>query len=83
MREFGERLQVAEAILRELSRASLRRVDLEKRVLKATDFTHTSFDTMFAFLVCDGDLEKASADHFAPFRLTNRGKDFLAWRAKR
>ena len=78
---MGERLAVAEIILHELSRVSLHRVDLERRVFKR-DIGRSSFDGMFAFLVSDGDIQKVGVECRAPFRLTEKGQRFLAWRAK-
>jgi predicted transcriptional regulator len=82
MGEFGERLDVAEAILKTLSYAPMRRTALEKKVFRTKDISYSCFSNMFAFLVCDGDIEKVSAEKTAPFRLTEKGKLFLAWRAK-
>lgn len=81
MRELSERLEVAEAILKELSRGSIRRTALEKRVFKNRDISYSCFSNMFAFLVCDGEIEKCSAERTAPFSLTEKGKAFLTWRA--
>lgn len=75
-------MEVAEAVLKTLSLGSLRRTALEKRVFKSRDISYSCFSAMFAFLVCDGDIEKAGVERLAPFRLTERGKMFLAWRAK-
>ena len=81
MRKLGDRLAVAELILRELSWGCLHRVDLERRVFKR-DIGRSSFDGMFAFLVSDGDIQKVGLECRAPFRLTEKGQRFLAWRAK-
>jgi DNA-binding PadR family transcriptional regulator len=81
MRKLGERLAVAEIILHELSRSSMHRADLERRVFKR-DIGRSSFDGMFAFLVSDGDIQKAGLECRAPFRLTEKGQRFLAWRSK-
>lgn len=82
MNELSERLGMAEGILKELSRGLLRRTELEKRVFRNRDISYSCFSSLFAFLVVDGDIEKVSADKMAPFRLTDKGKAFLAWRAK-
>jgi predicted transcriptional regulator len=75
-------LEVAEVILKALSVGSLRRTALEKRVFRSRDISRSSFDSMFAFLVSDGDVEKDGVERLAPFRLTERGKAFLVWRSK-
>lgn len=82
MTELGVRLQVAEVILKELSRGSVRRCELEKRVFRSRDISYSCFCSMFAFLVVDGDVERVDVGKFSPFRLTEKGKCFLAWRAK-
>ncbi|HSV49745.1 MAG TPA: hypothetical protein VLH35_05465 [Candidatus Acidoferrales bacterium] len=82
MVEFGERLGMAEGILKELSRGPVRRTELEKRVFRSKDISFSCFSSLFAFLVVDGDIEKVNSDRTAPFRLTEKGKAFLAWRAK-
>jgi predicted transcriptional regulator len=82
MGEFIDRLNVAEAILKTLSYAPMRRTALEKKVFRTKDISYACFSGMFAFLVIDGDIEKVSAEKTAPFRLTEKGKSFLAWRAK-
>ena len=81
MGKLNERLEVASAILKVLSHGSLHRIELEKRVLRGSDVSYPCFANMFAFLCRDGDIEKCSLEHTAPFRLTERGKRFLAWRA--
>lgn len=82
MVEFGERLGIAEVILKEVSRGPVRRTELEKRVFRNRDISYSCFSSMFEFLVVDGDIEKVSADKMAPYRLTDKGKAFLTWRAK-
>jgi predicted transcriptional regulator len=81
MTNLSKRLMIAEIILRELSWGCLHRADLERRVFKR-DIGRSSFDGMFAFLVHDGDIQKAGLECRAPFRLTEKGQRFLAWRAK-
>jgi predicted transcriptional regulator len=77
---LGKRLEVAEAILKELSKGSLRRSVLEKKVSKSRAVSYWCFRNVFAFLCRDGDIEKCSLEHRAGYRLTERGKQFLAWR---
>jgi predicted transcriptional regulator len=79
--KLNDRLDVARAILKELSKGSLRRTALEKRVFKNANVSYGEFDRMFAFLCQDGDVEKCSSEHTGAYRLTERGKVFLAWRA--
>ena len=81
MGELNQRLEVAEAILKILSYGSLRRTALEKKVFRTKDISYACFSRMFAFLVCDGEIEKVEAEKTAPFQLTAKGKAFLAWRA--
>jgi predicted transcriptional regulator len=82
MSDLNMRLEIAEIILREVSRGPIRRIELEKRVFKSRDVTYSCFSNMFAFLVVDGDIVKVSGERTAPFKLTEKGKAFLAWRAK-
>jgi predicted transcriptional regulator len=72
-----ERIQV---ILHELSRGSMCRTRLEKRFVQKTSGSLATFKATFRFLVEDGCIEKCSAEHRAPFRITEKGKAFLAWR---
>jgi hypothetical protein len=79
---FPERLKVAEVILSELSREPLcHSVLSDKACLKGV--SHGSFEAAFAFLVADGDVEKCGSAHRAPFRITEKGKQFLAWRGSK
>ena len=81
MGKLNDRLNIAEAILKGLSRGSFRRTALEKHVFKSSNVSYGEFDRMFAFLCQDGDVEKCSSEHTGAYRLTERGKQFLAWRA--
>ncbi len=82
MGELIDRLGVAEAILKTLSYGPMRRTALEKRLFRTKDISYACFSGMFAFLVIDGDIEKESAEKTAPFRITEKGRLFLAWRKK-
>ena len=82
MGDMVDRLKVAEGILRSLGYAPMRRTALEKKVFRTKDVSYACFSSMFAFLICDGDIEKVAADKTAPFQLTEKGKRFLAWRVK-
>ena len=81
MAKLGERLHMVEEILKHLSHGPVNRIELAKRLCKSSDVSISCFDELFSFLIIDGDLEKVSEDFRAPFRLTNRGKAFLVWRA--
>jgi len=80
--KLSGRLEVAAIILKEVSRGPIRRIELEKRVLRAHDVSYSCFSSLFDFLLLDGDIEKVSQEKFAPFRITEKGKAFLAWRSK-
>ena len=80
--KLSGRLEVAAIILKEVSRGPIRRIALEKRVLRAHDVSYSCFNSLFDFLLIDGDIEKVSQDKFAPFQITEKGKAFLAWRSK-
>jgi predicted transcriptional regulator len=82
MGDITDRLTVAEGILKTLSYAPMRRTALEKKVFRTKDISYACFSSMFAFLVCDGDIEKVTAEKTAPYKLTEKGKKFLEWRAK-
>jgi len=82
MGDITDRLEVAEGILKTLSYAPMRRTALEKKVFRTKDISYSCFSAMFAFLVCDGDIEKVTAEKTAPYKLTEKGKKFLEWRAK-
>lgn len=82
MNDLKVRLGFARVVLRELSRESLSRTVLEKRSCSRGEMSFACFEGIFRFLVEDGDIEKCGDEHRAPFRLTERGKAFLAWRAQ-
>ena len=68
-------------VLRELSREPLSYSVLEKRSRSQGEMSYACFESIFRFLVEDGDVEKCGREHRAPFRITEKGKAFLAWRA--
>jgi predicted transcriptional regulator len=80
--KLSGRLEVAAIILKEVSRGPIRRIELEKRVFRTKEVSYSCFSNMFDFLVMDCDIEKVSQEKFAPFRITEKGKAFLAWRSK-
>jgi predicted transcriptional regulator len=73
-------LEIAKAILKELSERSARRSELEKHIFRSHDITVSRFRCMMAFLVEDGDIKKLDGDRFSPYRITAKGEAFLAWR---
>ena len=76
---FPERLTVAKIVLLELAREPLSHSVLsDKACVKGV--SHGCFEAAFAFLVADGDVEKCGVEHRAPFRVTDKGQCFLAWR---
>ena len=72
-------MKFAEAVLHELEREPCSRTNLEKRVARKM-VSHACFNGILCFLVDDGDVEKCGVEHLAPFRITEKGKAFLAWR---
>jgi DNA-binding PadR family transcriptional regulator len=66
-------------ILRELSREPIGRTALQERV-ERKGVTRATFDAVFEFLVRDRSIEKSRPEHKAPFRITEKGLKFLAWR---
>jgi predicted transcriptional regulator len=81
-RNLQGRLEFARAVLRELSHGPLSHTDLEKRSRSRGEMSYACFERIFRFLVEDGDVEKCGPEHCAPFRITEKGKAGLAWRAK-
>lgn len=75
------RLEFARVVLRELSREPLSHSVLEKRSRVRGELSYACFEGIFRFLVEDGDVEKCGSELRASFRITERGKAFLAWRA--
>ncbi len=82
MGELIDRIDVAEAILKILSYGPMRRTAIEKKAFRTKDISYACFSGIFAFLVVDGDIEKSGVERTAPYQLTDKGKLFLAWRAK-
>ncbi|MEM3596512.1 MAG: hypothetical protein QXJ53_00035 [Candidatus Bathyarchaeia archaeon] len=77
MKKRERDLHLARIVLAELVRAgSLRRRDLEKRTLIKCG-TRATFDSILAFLKNQGYITKASAEHTAPYKITDKGKRFL------
>ena len=78
-KELGAQLDVAEVILKALSRGPLRRTDLENHVV-SKGVSISCFRHKFAWLVVDGDIVKVGVEWTAPFMVTAKGKAFLVWR---
>lgn len=55
---------------------------IKKKVSKNRVVSYWGFRNVFAFLCRDKDIEKCSLEHRAAYRLTERGKQFFAWRTK-
>ena len=74
-----ETVKIMGVILRELSREPIGRTALQGRV-EPKGVTHATFDAVFEFLVIDGNIEKSSLEHRAPYHITKKGLKFLSWR---
>jgi DNA-binding PadR family transcriptional regulator len=81
MKVLKENIERMRAVLCALSRGSMSRTALEKRFVQKTSGSPATFEATFRFLVEDGCIEKCGVEHRAPFRMTEKGKAFLAWRA--
>ena len=81
MNDLKTRLGFARVVLRELSRGPLQHTVLEKRSRSRGEMSYACFEGIFRFLVEDGDVEKCGPEHNAPFRITEKGKAGLVWRA--
>ena len=79
MNDLKTRLEFARVVLRELSREPLSHTVLERCCTRG-EMSFACFEGIFRFLVSDGDIEKCSHEHRAPFRITEKGRLFLAWR---
>jgi len=63
-------------VLKELSRQSLGRTQLEKRTVRRLG-THATFEGMFRYLVQNGYVQKSEQRHRAPYVITEKGQKFL------
>jgi predicted transcriptional regulator len=72
-------VKIQSIILRALSREPLSRSILGDRA-NLQGVSRATFDNAFSFLIHDGNVEKCGSEHLAPFRITEKGKKFLAWR---
>jgi len=76
MRRLNERLRLAKTVLKELSRQSLCRTELEKRTVKKLG-THATFEGIFRYLVQNGYIQKSEQKHRAPYVITEKGLKLL------
>jgi DNA-binding PadR family transcriptional regulator len=76
MRRLHERLSLAKTVLRELSKTSLCRTELEKRTVKRLG-THATFEGIFHYLVQNGYVQKSEQKHRAPYVITEKGSKLL------
>ena len=77
MKSLDERLTLAKTILREVSREPLSRTELDKRVTRKIG-THASFEGMFRYLIHKGCVEKSGLKLRDFYRITEKGRKFLA-----
>ncbi|NWF86517.1 hypothetical protein HXY32_01685 [Candidatus Bathyarchaeota archaeon] len=76
MRRLHERLSLAKTVLRELSKQSLCRTELEKRTVRKLG-THATFEGIFHYLVQNGYVQKSEQKHRAPYMVTEKGLRLL------
>jgi DNA-binding PadR family transcriptional regulator len=76
MRHLNERLGLAKTVLKELSRQSLCRTELEKRTVRKFG-THATFEGIFRYLVQNGYVQKSEQKHRAPYVITEKGLKLL------
>jgi len=76
MRRLHERLHLAKTVLKELSRQSLCRTELEKRTVKKLG-THATFEGIFRYLVQNGYIKKSQQKHRSPYVITEKGVKLL------
>ncbi|MGQ9530142.1 MAG: hypothetical protein ACUVQW_00785 [Candidatus Bathycorpusculaceae bacterium] len=76
MRNLHERLHIAKIVLKELSRQSLCRTELEKRTVRKFG-THATFEGIFRYLVQNGYVQKSERKHRAPYVITQKGVKLL------
>lgn len=71
-----EKHNLAKVILRELSKQPLGRTKLERKAVIHCG-SRSKFESLFAYLLENGYIEKSSEKHRAPYRITEKGKRFL------
>jgi len=76
VRNLHERLTLAKTVLKELSRQSTCRTELEKRTVRKIG-THATFEGIFRYLVQNGYVQKSAQRHRAPYVITEKGLKFL------
>ena len=77
MDKFEQKLKLAKAILTELEKGPIRRVDLLKRVIQSCG-SPARFDSAFNWLKDTGRIKKAGARHTSPYEITWKGEQFLS-----
>lgn len=72
-------VRLARMVLSELIKCggSLRRRDLERRMLMGGYGTRAAFDNILTFLKGHGYLAKAPGKYTAPYQITDKGRRFL------
>ncbi len=76
MKNLRERLHLAKVVLKELSKQSLRRTELEKRTVRKFG-THATFEGIFRYLVQNGYVQKSEQKHRAPYVISEKGLKLL------
>lgn len=77
MDKFEQKLKLAKVILTELEKVPVRRVHLLKRVIQ-TCGSPAKFDNTFNWLKDTGRICKAGPGHADPYKITWKGRQFLA-----
>lgn len=72
MRSLRDRLRLARIVLGELKKSPFGRTELEKRTVRKLG-THSTFESIFRFLVENGYVQKGGEEHRAPYVITDRG----------
>ncbi len=75
----AETIRVMGVILREVSREPMSRSTLREHVI-SKGVRYATFEAILDFLARDGNVEKSGPQHRAPYRITEKGLKFLAWR---
>jgi hypothetical protein len=71
-----EQLELTKAILREVSRRPLSRVELQFRFLQKFG-SPSAFEATFLFLIKNGRIKKDGSEYRSPYAITNRGIKLL------
>ena len=76
MGKLSDRLHLAKIVLHELKKIPLGRTQLEKKTVKKTG-THATFESIFAYLIHTGRIEKTGEKYRAPYAITEKGLKLL------